>query len=298
MAELNLLTEGGKFFEGPRWRDGRWWVSDFYRHGVFTVTPEGVMAKMVDVPQQPSGLGWLPDDSLLIVSMVDRRVMRRYPDGRMETYADLSKLATGHVNDLVVANDGNVWVGNFGFDLMAGDDLKPARLVRIDPQGNVSIAAEDLYFPNGIVITQDQKTLVVGETFGNRMTAFTIANDGKLIDRRDWAEFGSRPQPGPRADMLNQLSVGPDGCSLDAEGQIWIADAFNQRCIRVAEGGHITDEILAPQGLGVFACMLGGDCGRTLLMCCAPDSSAKRRKQANEAVLMTAKVVVPHAGNP
>lgn len=298
MAELNLLAEGGSFFEGPRWRDDRWWVSDFYRHGVFTVTPEGKMEKVVEVSQQPSGLGWLPDDSLLVVSMVDHRVLRRYPDGRMETYADLSDLATGHVNDLVVANDGNVWVGNFGFDLMAGDDLKPAKLVRIDPQGQVSVAAEDLYFPNGMVITLDQKTLVVGETFGNRMTAFTIADNGELIDRRDWAEFGPRPQPGPRADMLSQLSVGPDGCCLDAEGQIWIADAFNQRCIRVTEGGDITDTIPAPQGLGVFACMLGGDDGRTLLLCCAPDSSAKRRKQANEAVLMTARVAVPHAGNP
>lgn len=298
MAELNLLTDGGSFFEGPRWRDDRWWVSDFYRHGVYTVTTDGLVEKVLDAPEQSSGLGWLPDGSLVYVSMVDRKVMRRSPEGETCVYADLSGYATGHVNDLVAANDGNVWVGNFGFDLMEGADLQPAKLMRIDPEGKLSVAAEDLYFPNGMVITPDQKTLVVGETFGNRMTAFTIADDGELYDRRDWAEFGPRPAPGPRADMLKQLSIGPDGCCLDAEGQIWIADAFNQRCIRVAEGGEITDEIKAPEGQGVFACMLGDTDGRTLLMCCAPDSSAKRRKQANEATLYTARVAVPHAGNP
>lgn len=298
MVELKLLTDGGRFFEGPRWRGGCWWVSDFYHHGIFTVTTDGRMEKVLDAPHQPSGLGWLSDDSLVYVSMSDRKVMRRSPQGEISEYADLSSHATGHVNDLVAASDGNVWVGNFGFDLMEGGDLQPAKLMRIDPEGNLSVAAEDLYFPNGMVITQDQKTLIVGETFGNRMTAFTIADDGELYDRRDWAKFGPRPAPGPRADMLRQLSIGPDGCTLDAEGQIWIADAFNQRCIRVAEGGEITDEIAAPEGQGVFACMLGGTDGRTLLMCCAPDSAAKRRKQADEAALYTARVSVPHAGNP
>lgn len=298
MAELNLLVDGGRFFEGPRWHAGRWWVSDFYNHAVYTVTADGLMEKVVDVPHQPSGLGWLPDDSLIYVSMTDRKVMRRSPQGEISEYADLSGHATGHVNDLVAARDGNVWVGNFGFDLMQGDDLQPAKLMRIDPDGNLSVAAEDLYFPNGMIITQDQKTLIVGETFGNRMTAFAIADDGELYDRRNWAEFGPRPEPGPRASMLRQLSIGPDGCTLDAEGQIWIADAFNQRCIRVAEGGEITEEIAAPEGQGIFACMLGGTDGCTLLMCCAPDSAAKRRKQANEAALYTARVSVPHAGNP
>ncbi len=298
MADLNLLTDGGSFFEGPRWRNGRWWVSDFYRQGIYTVTTDGLVEKVLDVPQQPSGLGWLPDGSLVYVSMVDRKVMRRSPEGDISEYADLSGHATGHVNDLVAANDGNLWVGNFGFDLMEGDDLRPAKLMRIDPLGNLSVAADDLYFPNGMVITPDQKTLVVGETFGNRMTAFTISDDGGLYDRRDWAEFGPRPEPGPRADMLKQLSIGPDGCGMDAEGQIWIADAFNQRCIRVAEGGEITDEIRAPAGQGVFACMLGDTDGRTLLMCCAPDSSAHRRKKANDAALYTSRVAVPHRANP
>jgi sugar lactone lactonase YvrE len=296
--ELKLLSEGGHFFEGPRWHDGQWWVSDFYRHGVFTVDPDGAMTKVMDVPNQSSGLGWMPDGSMLVVSMLDHRVLRRWPDGRLEEHADLSELATGHVNDLVVGADGTAWVGNFGFDLMAGADLRPAKLVKISPRGQVTVAADELYFPNGMVITPDQQTLIVGETFGNRMTAFTITPAGDLTGRRDWAAFGSRPKPGPRAEMLGQLAIGPDGCCLDAEGQIWIADAFNQRCIRVAEGGEITAEIQAPDGQGVFACMLGGDDGRTLLLCCAPDSSAKRRKAAQEAVLVTTRVAAPHAGRP
>lgn len=298
MSGLSLLADGGCFFEGPRWRDGRWWVSDFYRHGVFTVTPDGEMEKVLDMPQQSSGLGWLPDGSLLVVSMLDHKVLRRRPDGGTEIYADLNDHATGHVNDMVVAEDGTAWVGNFGFDLMGGADLEPATLVRIDTDGTVTAVAEDLWFPNGMVITPDNRMLVVGETFGNCMTAFTIGTDGELSNRRPWAAFGERPERGSRRDMLKQLAVGPDGCCLDAEGQIWIADAFNQRCLRVAEGGEITDEIRAPEGQGVFACMLGGEDGRTLLLCCAPDSAAGRRKQAREAVLMTARVAVPHAGRP
>ncbi|WP_336367586.1 SMP-30/gluconolactonase/LRE family protein [Marinobacter sp. C2H3] len=298
MTTLAQLTDGGCFFEGPRWHDGRWWVSDFYRHGVFTVTPEGRMDRVLDMPEQSSGLGWLPDGSLLVVSMLDHTVLRWHPELGLSTYADIGEYATGHLNDLVVSAEGTAWVGNFGFDLMGGADVAPATLVRIDTDGTVSPAADDLWFPNGMVITPDGGTLVVGETFGNAMTAFTIGADGSLTDRRPWAAFGPRPALGSRRDMLAQLSVGPDGCCLDAEGQIWIADAFNQRCIRVAEGGAITQEIRAPEGQGVFACMLGGDDGRTLLLCCAPDSAASRRKAAREAVLMTARVDVPHAGRP
>ncbi|MAA65873.1 MAG: gluconolactonase [Alteromonadaceae bacterium] len=291
-----LLADGGTFFEGPRWHDGRWWVSDFYRQAVYTLSPAGgELEKVLDVPSQPSGLGWMPDGSLLVVSMRDHQVLRRWPDGKLTTHADISRYATGHANDMVVAADGSAWVGNFGFDLMGGEEMRPAALVHLDPEGNVSLAAEDLAFPNGMVILPDARTLVVGETFGNRMTAFTIAENGELTERRDWAAFGDKPEPGPRAELLKQLAVGPDGCCLDRDGQIWIADAFNQRCIRVAEGGGITAEIKAPAGLGVFACMLGGPDGHTLLMCCAPDSSATRRMRAREASLWTVRVASPAA---
>lgn len=299
MATLESFIEGGTFFEGPRWHDGAWWVSDFYAHTVSRIGPGGTMDTVLEVPGQPSGLGWLPDGSMLVVSMLDHRVLRRWPDGRVTTHADLSALTTGHANDLVVSADGSAWVGNFGFDLMEGDAMQPACLARIAPDGAVSRAADDLYFPNGAVITPDGGTLIVGETFGNGMTAFTIAADGALTERRDWARFGPRPSPGTdRADLLKQLSVGPDGCCLDAENHLWIADAFNQRCIRVAPGGEIVDELKPANGQGVFACMLGGDDGRTLLVCVAPDSSAHRRKTVREATLWTARVDVPHAGRP
>ena len=298
MAKLGRLVESGCFFEGPRWNQRRWWVSDFYRHGVFAIDEQGSAEQVMTVPGQPSGLGWMPDGSMLTASMLDKRILRRLPGGEVREHANLDAFATGYVNDMVVAADGSAYVGNFGFDLMAGDDLVPARLVRVDPAGAISAVADNLYFPNGAVITPDGGTLIVGETFGNCLTAFSINDQGGLENRRDWARFGPRPAPGPIAELLKQLTVGPDGCCLDAEGQIWVADAFNQRCIRVAEGGDITEVIAAPAGQGVFACMLGGEDGRTLLLCCAPDSAASRRKSAQEAVLMTARVAVPHAGRP
>lgn len=298
MRTVRVLLEGGAFFEGPRWRDGRWWVSDFYRHAVYTVTPEGVAARVLEVPEQPSGLGWLPDGTLLVVSMRDRRLLRLGAGDAPEPYADLSAYAGGFCNDMVVDAQGRAWVGNFGFDLMVGEDPRATQLVRVDPDGSVTPVADDLRFPNGSVITPDGKTLIVGETFGNRMTAFTIGPDGSLSDRRPWAQFGPSPALTTRAEMVKQLDVAPDGCCLDAEGHLWVADAVNSRCIRVAPGGAIVDEVRTPNGLGIFACMLGGDDGRTLLLCCAPDSAAKRRAAALEAVLMTCEVDVPHAGLP
>ncbi len=295
---VSILLEGGKFFEGPRWRDGRWWVSDFYRHGVFTVTPDGREEQVLEIPAQPSGLGWMPDGSLLVVSMRDKRILRRQPDGSLVLHADLSEFAHGYVNDMVVDKQGRAWVGNFGFDLMEEEDPRATRLVRVDPDGTVTSVAEDMRFPNGTVITPDGTTLIVGETFGNRMTAFTIADDGSLTDRRVWAQFGPSPELTTLAEVIPQLAVCPDGCCLDAEGHIWVADAKGGRCIRVAPGGEIVDEVRPPNGLGVFACMLGGDDGRTLLLCCAPDSAAKRRAAAAEAMLMTCEVAVPHAGLP
>lgn len=292
-----LLTDGS-FFEGPRWRDGRWWVSDFYRHAVFTVTPGGAATRVLEVPGQPSGLGWLPDGTLLVVAMRDRRVLRQGRSDQLQTHADLGALAGGLVNDMVVDAQGRAWVGNFGFDLMSGENPRPTQLVRVDPDGSATAVADGLLFPNGSVITPDGRTLIVGETFGNRMTAFTIGDDGNLSERRVWAQFGPTPELATRAEMAKQLTVAPDGCCLDAEGHIWVADAVGNRCVRVAPGGEIVEQLAMPAGLGVFACMLGGDDGRTLLLCCAPDSAAKRRSAAREAVLLTCEVDVPHAGLP
>jgi sugar lactone lactonase YvrE len=281
---VHRLFEGGGFFEGPRWRDGTWWVSDFYRHQVSRISSDGHETVVVEVAAQPSGLGWLPDGSLVISSMKDHRVLR-YAHGELSILADLSTYAGGLLNDLVTDAHGRSYVGNFGFDLMGGGALASADLLRVDLDGTVTVAATDLHFPNGTVITPDGSTLIVGETTGNRYTAFTIADDGTLTDRRTWASF-------------DDPSVAPDGCTLDAEGRIWAADALGNRCVLVAEGGEILEEIRVPGDLGVYACALGGDDGRTLLLCCAPDFFEHNRSVAREAVLFTTTVDVPHAGLP
>lgn len=296
--ELGTLLEGGAFFEGPRWRDGRWWVSDFYRGTVSTVTPDGAEEIVLEVPDQPSGLGWMPDGSLLVVSRKDFRVLRRTPGGEVREHADLSGMASGHLNDMVVDAQGRAYVGNFGFDLMAGADPAPTHLIRVDPDGTASVAAGELWFPNGTVIADDGRTLIVGETVSSRYTQFTIADDGALVDRTLWGQVEPEPSFESFERTLAELRFAPDGCALDAEGCIWSADAVGGRAARLAPGGEIVDEIRVPEGLGAFACMLGGDDGRTLLICAAPDFLEHRRTGKREAVLLTATVGVPHAGLP
>ncbi|MBK5223055.1 MAG: SMP-30/gluconolactonase/LRE family protein [Acidimicrobiia bacterium] len=280
---LHTLFEGGSFFEGPRWHDGAWWVSDFYAGLVRTISPEGDVDEVLHLSTQPSGLGWLPDGSLLVVSMTDRTLRRWTPEGGLVVHADLSSHAGGHLNDMVADAQGRAYVGNFGFDLMGGGDATPADLVRVDPDGSVTVVASDLMFPNGAVITPDGSTLIVGETMGLRYTAFDIDADGGLSGRRTWAELDG---------------IAPDGCALDADGQIWAADAVGNRCVRIAEGGQVTDEVAAPDGLGIFACMLGGSAGTTLLMCAAPDYFEHNRRDTTEAVLLTVEVDVARAGLP
>jgi sugar lactone lactonase YvrE len=282
-GRARLLLEGGAFFEGPRWHEGRWWVSDFYRRAVFAVDTDGREHQVLSVEGQPSGLGWLPDGSLLVVSMKDRRLLRRAPSGQVSVHAEVGRFCGGPLNDLVVDTKGRAFVGNFGFDLMAREEPEPTGLIRVDPDGSTVLAADDLLFPNGAVITDDGRTLIVGETYGRRYVAFTIEDDGSLADRRVWAEVPA---------------LAPDGCTLDAEDHIWSADARGGRACRLAPGGAIVEEVEAPEGLQFFACMLGGHDGRTLLLCAAPDFSERRRSRARESVLLTKRVAVPHGGLP
>ena len=295
---LTPLLEGGSFFEGPRWHEGQWWVSDFYRHAVYTVSTDGAEEVWLEVEHQPSGLGWLPDGSLLVVSMKDQRILRQDLDRKVNVHAELGSFTDSSVNDMVVDERGRAWVGCFGFDLMAFADPQLAPLMRVDPDGTASLAAEELMFPNGSVITPDGNTLIVGETAGCRYTAFTIQPDGSLTDRRIWAQLAPTPELAPLQEMLPQIAVGPDGCTLDAEGHIWAADEAGTRCIRVAPGGEIVDEIHIREGLGCFACALGGDDGRALLVCAAPDFLEGNRSDTRDAVLLTTVVEVPHAGLP
>jgi sugar lactone lactonase YvrE len=191
---MRTLLEGGSFFDGPRWHDGRWWVSDFFRHRVITVDSGGREEHVLTVEGRPSGLGWLPDGSLLVVSMTDQRVLRRSPDGEVTVHADVGGLCAGYLNDMVVDANGRAYAGEFGFDLAGHADPKPARLLRIDPDGTASIAAEDMLFPNGSVITPDGRSLIVGETAGARYTAFEIEADGSLTGRRIWAQVAPTPE--------------------------------------------------------------------------------------------------------
>ena len=294
--EIRTLVTGMTFTECPRWHDGRLWFSDFYTHTIRSVREDGSdLRTEVEVPAQPSGLGWLPDGRLVYVSMKDRLVMRQETDGSHVVHADVSEYVTGHPNDMVVDDLGRCWLGNFGFDLMGGADLETASLLRIDPDGSVTIVAEDLWFPNGCVITPEG-SLLVDETFGNRVTAFDIEGDGSLSNRRAFATFGEPPSSRNLGEALAGGVVAPDGCGLDAEGALWVADALNGRVLRVRDGGEILDEI--HPGTGVFACLLGGSDGRTLFMSCAPDFDEHARSAAREGEIRTVTVEVPHAGLP
>jgi sugar lactone lactonase YvrE len=293
--ELAVVLDGYSYLECPRWHDGRLWVSDFYTEQVVATDGRGSTEVVADVPQQPSGLGFLPDGRALIVSMRDHRVLRRETDGSLTEHADLSGAVSGVLNDMVVDERGRAYVGNFGFDLMSGAALRYTTLTRVDPDGTVTTVADDLGFPNGMVILPGG-VLVVAETFAGRLTAFDIAEDGALGNRRVWAQFGETPQGDDVGKVLELLQVAPDGICADAEGAIWVADALHARVIRVREGGEIVDEI--PTGTGVFACMLGGDDGRTLFLCTAPSFAEHERRPVREAQLLAVHVEVPHAGLP
>ncbi|WP_066902848.1 SMP-30/gluconolactonase/LRE family protein [Millisia brevis] len=295
--DVRVFFQGGAFFEGPRWHDGRWWASDFYRRQVATYDDNGVETVLFTVDQQPSGLGWLADGTLVVVSMRDRKILR-WADGELTELADVSAHCGGHLNDLVVDANDHIFVGNFGFDLMGGGAPELASLIRVDPDGSVAVVAKDLFFPNGMVISPDGATLTVGETLGNRYTAFDLAADGTLSGRRVVAEFAPQPEGATFEEVLGQIAVAPDGCTLDAEGHIWAADALGNRAVRVAPGGEIVDEVRVPTGAGIYACQLGGPDGRTLLLCSAPDFFEHNRKDTREAVLYTTIVDVPHAGRP
>jgi sugar lactone lactonase YvrE len=294
--DVSVVLEGYSYTECPRWHDARLWFADFYTHQVLSAEADGSDVRVeAEVPQQPSGIGWLPDGRMLVVSMRDRLLLRREESGDLVRHADLAPYVTGHPNDMVVDEQGRAYVGNFGFDLMAGAPIAPAALLRVDPDGSVTVVAEDLLFPNGSVITPDG-TLIVSETFGNRLAAFDVAADGALSGRRDWASFGDVPATADIGEALPQLAVAPDGMCLDADGAVWLADALNGRALRVREGGEILDEVVADSG--VFACMLGGDDGRTLFLSAAPDFDEHARSAAREARVLAVRVDVPHAGRP
>lgn len=279
ILKTNLLVDGLQFPEGPRWRDGKLWFSDMRSGLVQTVALNGRKETIVMVPNSPSGLGWLPNGRLLIVSMADRRLLRLDPEGLVEM-ADLSDLAPSHCNDMVVDRYGRAYVGNFGFDYVSANSPAGTVLIMVTPEGEKRAVADDLLFPNGTVISDDGKTLVVAETFGFRLTAFDIATDGSLKNRRVFAQFEDKT---------------PDGICLDAEGAIWVASPRTSEVIRVLEGGKITHRI--PTQVQAVACMLGGDDGQTLFILCG-QVSPSIDDDPNQGRIETIRVAVPGAGLP
>ena len=295
MPEFKKLVGGFAFTECPRWHNGHLYFSDQHGYRVYQSSADGFADDIAIIPNRPSGLGFLPDGRLLIASMCDRKIMRLENDGSLTLHADLSALAAGDINDMLVDQTGRAWVGNFGFDLHGGAPACSTSLICVDPDGTAHIAAEGLGFPNGIVLTPDGRTLIVAETLMNRLSAFGLHN-GKLGPRRTWATFGDLPTSTNVTDILAHSEVVPDGICLDAEGAVWVADLMHHRLLRVAKGGNILQELSTP--LSPFACMLGGEDGRTLFICVAPTFHESEAKTLmNSSVLMT-RVDVPHAGLP
>lgn len=288
MSDFTTLISGLSFAECPRWRDGRLYVSDFFTHRVLAVAMDGTAETLAHVPEQPSGLGFLPDGRLLIVSMRDRKVLRREVNGSLVEHADLSGLASWPLNDMLVDHDGRAYVGNFGFDLASGAPAATTVLICVQPDGTANVVADGLGFPNGMVLTPDSRTLVVAETTMNRLSAFDVA-EGSLGERRTWAGFGDP------SNSIQEATVAPDGICLDAEGAVWVADAAHGRLLRVEEGGRILEERMT-EGVRLFACMLGGDDGRTLFSCAAP--SPREASTTRQASILMTRADAPHAGLP
>ncbi len=280
-SHIGSVASGLAFAEGPRWQDGTLWWSDMHGGDVCRLTQDGV-ERVFQVAMDPSGLGWLPDGRLLVVSMRDRRVLRREKDGTLATHADLSNLVPRRCNDMTVNADGRAYVGNFGFDLDGTEAPAPTVLVRVDPDGSARIVAENLLFPNGTVITPDGHTLIIAETYGNRLTAFDIDCHGDLSNQRLWA-------PLPRGDF-------PDGICLDSQGAVWFASPSSNACVHVREGGEILQRIATDKG--AFACMLGGQDRRTLYVCTAGSHQPERQRQSRDGRIEAFGVDVPGAGLP
>jgi sugar lactone lactonase YvrE len=277
---IEILLEGLTFPEGPRWHDGRLWFSDFYSQRVLALDPAGKAETIVAVPTRPSGLSWRRDGTLLIVSMLDRALLA-FAGGALRRVADLSTLAGGLCNDMVIDAADRAYVGNFGYDRHAGEAPRATCLIRVDADGSLHRAAEDLMFPNGMVITPDGKTMIVAETYARRLSAFDIADDGSLGNRRVFAALGGRF---------------PDGICLDAEGAVWVADVRGHDVIRVLEGGRVAQSI----GVGertVFACMLGGEDRRTLFLCTS-SGSGPAMAEKTDGRIEAVRVEVPGAGRP
>jgi sugar lactone lactonase YvrE len=288
---IDVLLEGGDFFEGLRWRDSRWWVADQDNGQILSLSPKGEVGIVTEIDGSPSGLGWLPNGDLLIASMKDKALLRLDSSGKLETFANLHDLSVGSINDMAVSRAGYSYVGCVGYDEDGPEDTEVGEslMICVSPDGLAFVAATGLACPNGASFTADEQTLIVGESLGNRYTAFAIQSDGSLLDRRVWAQFGPTPEYGPFNSMLNSLNYIPDGCDIDRDGFLWSVDLIGNRCCRISEGGTVHDVIHAEDGQRFVTCALGGKEGKTLAICSAPgwDRASRLANPKNAKILVT-----------
>jgi len=275
-TKAETLLDGLCFAEAPRWRGGLLWFSDMQDFCVRTVDLNGRSEIKFRTPCEPSGLGWLPDGRLLVVSMMDQKVLRA-DGGTLVKHADLSAHTHSEVNDMITLANGRSYVGNFGYDIRSGEPMKPTVLVRVEADGRTAVAADNMLFPNGMVASGN--TLIVAETRGPHLTAFDMAVDGTLHNRRIWAELDNKTMP--------------DGIALDAEGAIWVCSPRGDEAFRVLEGGRITHRIKVT-GYAI-ACALGGPEGRDLLLCSTETLDVAECRAKRRARIEHVKVDVPGA---
>jgi sugar lactone lactonase YvrE len=275
MSELQILLTGLAFGESPRWHEDRLWFSNWGTQEVVAVDLEGKSQVMLRVPTTiPFCIDWLPDGRLLVVSGREGLLLRREPDGELLTHADLSGLASIW-NEIVVDGRGNIYINGGGFDA-------PGIIALITPDGSTRLVADGIAFPNGMCVSPDNKTLIVAESHASRLTAFDIAADGSLSNRRIWAALENGA---------------PDGICLDAEGAVWYGDVPNKRCVRVREGGELLQTLHLDRGC--FACMLGGINKQTLFMMVAEWHGFEHMiDQARTGQVLTTETPAPGAGWP
>ena len=308
MKELKKLTGGLYFGEGPRWHENKLWFSDFYSHKVMTLDENNSLETICEVPSQPSGLGWLPNGDLLIVSMLDRKILR-FSEGSISVHADLSKHVAHKCNDMVVGRDGTAYVGNFGMG-DAGESLNSTHLMIVKSDGTVLKGPDNLLFPNGTVITEDGKNLIIAETLGAKLTSFDIEDNGELTNRKLWARtsplfslliikflssMGFDLSKVDFSKYSKNLHV-PDGICLDKKNGIWIASPTTKAVVRIEKGGNITDTINTPKG--AFACMLGGKERKTLYVIISNSSDPEEAQASPEGEIHSIEVEIPGVGKP
>jgi sugar lactone lactonase YvrE len=253
-SETRVLLNGLAFPESPRWRDDRLWLCNWGAQEIIAVDRDGrgEIALRAPTAALPFSIDWLRDGRMLVVAGREGLLLRKEPNGALATHADLNGLSNRGWNEIVVDGRSNAYVNGIGFDMMAGEAFKPGIIALVAPDGAARQVADGLAFPNGMAVTPDNATLIVAESYARRLTAFAIAADGGLSNRRVWADLGDGC---------------PDGICLDAEGAVWYADVPNKRCMRVREGGEVLQTIALDRG--GFACMLGGADRRTLFIAAA-----------------------------